>query len=38
MFIKLSRDMEYMKKTQIDIVKMKAKIFMMQIMMDRING
>ena len=38
MFIKLSRDTEYMKKTQIYIVKMKAKIFRMQIMMDRING
>ena len=37
MFIKLNRDTEYM-KTQIDIVKMKAKIFRMQIMMDRING
>ena len=38
MFKKLSRDMEYKKKTQIYIVKMKAKIFRMKIMMDRING
>lgn len=38
MFKKLSRDVEYMKKTQIDILEMKNKIFMMKNMMDRING
>lgn len=35
---KLSRDMEYMKITQIDILEMKTRICVMGNMIDEING